>query len=100
MDLTLLANRQLGLFADHDEIYWNPTRLDPDRPCIRDGHASTATFLLTASPDRYIPSPAHSRTAGAARSVSGAVSYQPVRYSRFRKSFAAATFVTRMFSPS
>jgi hypothetical protein len=32
--------------------------------------------------------------------VSGAVSYQPVRYSRFRKSFAAATFVTRMFSPS
>jgi hypothetical protein len=29
-----------------------------------------------------------------------AAGYQPVRYSRFRKSFAAATFVTRIFSPS
>ena len=28
------------------------------------------------------------------------VSYHSVRYSRFRKSFAAAAFVTRMFAPS
>jgi hypothetical protein len=26
--------------------------------------------------------------------------HQPVRYSRFKKSFAATTFVTRMFAPS
>ena len=67
-----------------------------------------AALPALSLPLRPLPDPRMVRAAAPAAVVVAvgaaagnfAADYQPVRYSRFRKSFAVATFVTRIFSPS
>jgi len=64
-----------------------------------------AALPALSLPLRPLPDPRMVRAAPAAVVVGAAAGnfaadYQPVRYSRFRKSFAVAAFVTRIFSPS